>query len=195
MRIAYLIAFFAAALSFINIGSNNYRDKELVGVNKKMTEYSLYHSKILKETLLQAERDLLADLMLAGAIVTPDTSIVHSRLRKFDQVLSLIRSQQNELMKGSVFDSPAQWTMPDINDELGKIKGLQNWEYEIEALDLAGDKFDLSALFLELGLVMGAMGIIVRFTQAKNLFRWLMMAFGVLGMGFGILGYYYALSI
>jgi hypothetical protein len=195
MRTAYFIAFFAAALSFIDIGANNYRDKEIVGVNKKMTEYSLYHSKVLKETLIQAERDLLYDLMRAGAIVANDTSIIHERLRKFDKSLQLIKSQQTELMNGSVPDSPTKWSMPNIKNELGKIKGLQIWEYEGERLDLAGDKFDLASLLLELGLVMGAMGFIVHFHQAKNFFRWLMIAFGTLGIGFGVLGYYYAISI
>ncbi|MEQ8303066.1 MAG: DUF4337 family protein [Cyclobacteriaceae bacterium] len=195
LRIAYFIAFFAAALSFIDIGANNYRDKEIVGVNKKMTEYSLYHSKILKETLIQAERDLLFDLMRAGAVVANDTSIVNERLRKFDQELTTIRSQQTELMNGSVPDAPAQWSMPDINEELGKIKGLRNWEYEVEMLDLAGDKFDLASLLLELSLVMGAMGFIVRFPRAKNLFRWLMIGFGAIGIGFGLTGYYHALSL
>lgn len=195
MRIAYFVAFFAAALSFIDIGANNYRDKEIVGVNKKMTEYSLYQSKILKETLIQAERDLLFDLMRAGAVVASDTSIVHERLRKFDEGLDLVRSQQAELMNGSVPDAPAQWTMPNINEELGKIKGLKNWEHEVEVLDLAGDKFDLASLLLELSLVMGAMGFIVRYPQAKTLFRWLMIGFGFMGIGFGLAGYFHALSL
>jgi hypothetical protein len=195
MRIAYFIAFFAAALSFIDIGANNYRDKEIVGVNKKMTEYSLYHSKVLKETLIQAERDLLYDLMRAGAVVANDTSIIYDRLRKFDKSLLMIKSQQTELMNGSVADAPTQWSMPNINNELGKIKGLQNWEYEVEQLDLAGDKFDLASLMLELCLVMGAMGLLVQFPQAKNFFRWLMIAFGTLGIGFGVMGYYYAMNI
>lgn len=195
LLIAYFIAFFAAALSFIEIGANNYRDKEIVGVNKKMTEYSLYHSKVLKETLIKGERDLLYDLIRAGAIVASDTSIINERLKKFDEDLLLIRSQQNELMSGSVPDAPSQWSMPNINNELGRIKGFQNWEYEVERLDLAGDKFDLAALMLELGLVMGAMGFIVRFAQARNLFRWLMIAFGAIGIGFGILGFYFAMSI
>ncbi len=195
MRIAYFIAFFAAALSFIDIGANSFRDREIVGVNKKMTEYSLYHSKILKETLIQAERDLLFDLMRAGAVVAHDTLIVHERLRKFDQDLAVIRSQQTELMNGSLPDAPAQWTMPSINGELGKIRGLKNWEHEVEVLDLAGDKFDLASLLLELSLVMGAMGFIVGLPKAKNLFRWLMIAFGFGGIFFGLIGYYHALHL
>lgn len=195
MRIAYFIAFFAAALSFIDIGANGYWDREIVGVNKKMTEYSLYHSKILKETLIQAERDLLFDLMRAGAVVAQDTGIVHERLRKFDQDLNTIRRQQTELMNGSLPDTPEQWAMPSIKGELGKIKGLKNWEHEVEVLDVAGDKFDLASLLPELSLVMGAMGFIVSLPKAKNLFRWLMVGFGFGGILFGLIGYYHTLSL
>ncbi|MCA4897873.1 MAG: DUF4337 family protein [Bacteroidota bacterium] len=195
MRIAYMIAFFAAALSIIEIGANNYRDREIVSVNKKMTEYSLYHSKILNETLMRGERDLLQDLVRAGAIVPKDTLIIHERLGKFDMELDLIRRQQSELMNGSASIETARWAMPDINNQLGKIKGLRQWEYEVAALDVAGDKFDLACLLLELSLVMGAMGFIVRLQQGRNLFRWLMAIFGALGIGFGMLAYYQAVTL
>jgi hypothetical protein len=85
--------------------------------------------------------------------------------------------------------------MPDINNQLGKIKGLRQWEYEVAALDVAGDKFDLACLLLELSLVMGAMGFIVRLQQGRNLFRWLMAIFGALGIGFGMLAYYQAVTL
>ncbi|MFM8911297.1 MAG: DUF4337 family protein [Flammeovirgaceae bacterium] len=195
MRIAYLIAFFAAALSIIEIGANNFRDREIVSVNKKMTEYSLYHNKVLNETLVRGERDLLEDLVRAGAIVPKDTLIIHERLGKFDMELDLIRRQQSELMNGSATMEAARWAMPDINNQLGKIKGLRHWEYEVAGLDMAGDKFDLACLLLELSLVMGAMGFVVRIQQARNLFRWLMAAFGTLGIGFGMLAYYHALML
>ncbi|MCE2956575.1 MAG: DUF4337 family protein [Bacteroidota bacterium] len=195
MRIAYMIAFFAAALSIIEIGANNYRDREIVSVNKKMTEYSLYHSKILNETLMRGERDLLDDLVRAGAIIPKDTLIIHERLGKFDMELDLIRRQQSELMNGSASIETARWAMPDINNQLGKIKGLRQWEYEVAALDVAGDKFDLACLLLELSLVMGAMGFIVRLQQGRNLFRWLMAIFGALGIGFGMLAYYQAVTL
>ncbi|MFN5549110.1 MAG: DUF4337 family protein [Bacteroidota bacterium] len=195
MRIAYMIAFFAAALSIIEIGANNYRDREIVSVNKKMTEYSLYHSKILNETLMRGERDLLQDLVRAGAIIPKDTLIIHERLGKFDMELDLIRRQQSELMNGSASIETARWAMPDINNQLGKIKGLRQWEYEVAALDVAGDKFDLACLLLELSLVMGAMGFIVRLQQGRNLFRWLMAIFGALGIGFGMLAYYQAVTL
>ncbi len=195
MRIAYMIAFFAAALSIIEIGANNYRDREIVSVNKKMTEYSLYHSKILNETLMRGERDLLQDLVRAGAIIPKDTLIIHERLSKFDLELDLIRKQQSELMNGSASIETAHWAMPDINNQLGKIKGLRQWEYEVAALDVAGDKFDLACLLLELSLVMGAMGFIVRLQQGRNLFRWLMAILGVVGIGFGVLAYYQAVTL
>lgn len=195
MRIAYLIAFFAATLSIIEIGANNYRDREIVSVNKKMTEYSLYHSKILNETLVRGERDLLEDLVRAGAIVPKDTLIIHERLGAFDKELELIRRQQQELMSGSASVEAARWAMPDINNQLGRIKGLRQWEYEVAGLDMAGDKFDLACLLLELSLVMGAMGFIVRIPQGRNLFRWLMAAFGTTGIGFGMIAYYHAVTL
>jgi hypothetical protein len=39
------------------------------------------------------------------------------------------------------------------------------------------------------------MGFIVRYPQAKTLFRWLMIGFGFMGIGFGLAGYFHALSL
>lgn len=195
MKLAYLIAFFAASLSIIEIGAGKFRDREIVSVNKKMTAYGLYHTKVLKETLVQGERDLLEDFVRAGAIVPKDTLIIHQRLKKFDQELTTIRHQQDEIVHGSGKVDSADWSLSDINETLGTVKGIHQWEYEVEVLDLAGDNFDLSSLLLELCLVLGAIGLLTRSMQGRGLFQWLMIFFGMIGIAFGTYGYYLALSL
>ncbi len=49
---------------------------------------------------------------------------------------------------------------------------------------LAGDRFDLGTLFLQLSLVLGAIGIIVTQEKLKRAFLAMMLTCGVSGTGF-----------
>ncbi len=195
MTLAYLIAFFAALLSVIDVGAGKFRDREIVSVNRKMTAYGLYHTKVLKETLVQGERDLLSDLIKAGAVVPTDTLIIHNRLAQFDRDLESIRNQQEEIILGSEGIDQQRWSMPDIDNRLGRVKGILDWEADVEQLDLAGDNFDLASLLIELALVLGAIGFLTRTPRGRRLFQTLLILFGTGGAAFGVYGYYLALTM
>jgi len=195
IRLAYLIAFFAAILSVIDIGAGKYRDREILSVNRKMTAYGLYHTTMLKETLIQGERDLLEDLFKAGAIAPKDTMVIRHRLKKFEQQVSIITNEKQEIALGSASLDSTKWSMSDLRGRKGMVKGIQQWEQEVTTLDLAGDQFDLACLLLELSLVLGAIGFLTKSAHSRNLFLWLMIIFGAIGSGFGLLGYFQALSL
>jgi len=192
---AYLIALFAATLSVLHVGAGKYRDREILSVNKKMTAYGLYQTTVLKETLVQGERDLLEHLVNAGAIIPKDTVVIHHRLKKFDSQLSTIQDQKQEIVLGSASLDSTKWSMSDLQGKRGLIKGIQQWEQEVTKLDLAGDQFDLACLLLELSLVLGAIGFLARSAHSRNLFLWLMIIFGAIGSGFGLMGYFQTLSL
>ncbi|TAG87894.1 MAG: DUF4337 family protein [Bacteroidetes bacterium] len=194
IRLAFMIAVLAAILSVIDIGAGKFGDDELVSVSKKMSAYELYHTKVLKETLIEGERNLLADLVKAGAIVPKDSTIIKKRLSEFDNDLTKIKAQQKEISEGSKKVGKENWSQPDIKGKLGNIKGVEEWEKQVETLGVAGDAFDLSSLFVELSLVIGAMGIISKTKKVKSLFMYLMIFFGGLGTIFGIYAYFLALT-
>jgi hypothetical protein len=59
----------------------------------------------------------------------------------------------------------------------------------MEVLGRAGDRFDLATLFLQLSLVLGAIGIILREPSGKKAFLTLMLCLGVVGIGFSAAAY------
>lgn len=194
IRLAFMIAVLAAILSVVDIGAGKFGDDELVSVSKKMSAYELHHTKILKETLIEGERNLLADLVKAGAIIAKDSMIIKNRLSEFDKDLKKINKQQKEILVGSKKVGKENWAQPDTKGKLGTIKGIEEWEKQVETLGIAGDAFDLSSLFVELSLVIGAMGIIAKSKRVKTLFMYLMMFFGTFGTLFGTYAYYLALT-
>lgn len=193
IRLAFMIAVLAAILSVIDIGAGKFGDDELVSVNKKMSAYELYHTKILKETLIEGEKNLLADLVKAGAIVSKDSMVIKNRLSEFDKDLDKIKKQQKEISVGSKKVGKENWSQEDIQGKLGNITGVSEWEKKVDMLGVAGDAFDLSSLFVELSLVIGAMGIISKSKKVKTLFMYLMIFFGSFGTIFGTYAYYLAL--
>jgi hypothetical protein len=195
LRLAYMIAFFAAVLSIVEIGGGKFRDREIVGVNQKMTAYSVYYNKLLKETLLQGERDLLQDLLQAGAIVPKDSAVINRRVRKFNEELVIVQKQMQEIVHGANPDSAALNGIAGTHHKPAGLKGIKGLEYEVERLNVAGDNFHLSSLLLELSLVLGAIGFLAQSKKGRNLFKVVMVFFGLLGIAFGVMAYYGALSV
>jgi hypothetical protein len=194
IRLAFMIAILAAILAVIDIGAGKYGDDEVISVSKKVSAHELYHTKVLKETLIEGEKSLLEDLVKAGAIVAKDSMAIKNRLKEFDKDLNKIRKQQKEIKEGSKKVGKENWVQPDINGKMGNVKGVSEWENEVEKLGLAGDAFDLASLFVELSLVIGAMGILSKTKKVKIIFMYLMLLFGALGTGFGGYAYYLAMS-
>lgn len=195
LRLAYLIAFFAAVLSIVEIGGGKFRDREIVGVNQKMTAYSLYYNKLLKETLLQGESDLLQDLLRAGAIVPKDSTVINGRIKKFNEELVIIQQQLKEIVQGTDTTSAALAGTLGVSTQPGRLKGILQLEREVMQLNLAGDNFHLASLLLELSLVLGAIGFLAQSRHGRNLFKVIMVFFGLLGIVFGVIAYHGALSL
>jgi len=195
MRLAYIIAFFAAVLSIINIGASKFRDREAVIRNVTITAYNEYYSKVLKQTLVQGERDLLEDMMRAGAIVSKDSMVILNRIASFDHDLALIGAQAEQLMNGTAANDTSRQEGSDPHVRSERERGIKQLEHEVEQLNLAGDNFDLAALLIELSLVLGAIGFLTRPQQGRNLFKMVMLFFGTLGMVFGLVAFYDAFRL
>lgn len=189
ITLGMLIAVFAAILAVIDIFASKFGDDEMVAISKKISAYELYHGKILKETLIKGEKDMLSDLLLAGAIVTKDEEVFQKTMKRFDKELELISKQKEEILVGSKKLGKDHWVQPDKNGRMGNIKGAEEWETQVDQLALAGDKFDLAILFMQMCLLMGAIDFLSRNKTNRQLFFTLMIIFGILGSIYGLWGY------
>lgn len=114
-------------------------------------------------------------------------------LNLLDQQMQRYKKEKKEILLGSAKVGRENWAQ-DISGELGKVTGAKEIEERLEVLGAAGDRFDLANLFLQLGLVLGAIGILMRGEQAKKAFYMLLLASGTTGLVFSLLAFSQAMQ-
>ena len=188
------IAIFAAVLAINELGAGKFGDDEILGANERASAYAWYQSKSIKESLAEGQRDLLQSLMKSGAIQAHAQKGIQSQIDSFDVEAKRYQQEKKEILLGSSAMPKEQWRV-ESGGVKGKVVGAQEWEKKLELLSIAGDRFDLATLFLQLCLVIGAISLVLREKKTVQNFYRVMIALGILGAVFSVYGYFIALKI
>jgi len=105
---------------------------------------------------------------------------IEKYINELDKEINRYKKEKNEILQGSAAINSDDWTQ-DVDGELGKVIGAQEWEEEIELIEEAGSKMDLSGLFLEICLVMGAISLVMQRPTSKWVFLSAAIVIGLLG--------------
>ncbi len=179
------LAFFAAALAITDLGAGKYGDDEIIGTNAQTSALSWYQSKSIKQSLVEGQRDLLQSLLAAGTVQEEHAPALQNHVHVLDAEIARYKKEKNEIMLGSVAVGKENWVQ-DIDGELGKVIGAKEWEHKLAVLGSAGDVFDIAVLFLQLGLVLGAMALVVQATGMKKIFFGAMVFVSLIGSFFAV---------
>lgn len=184
-RCGVIIAIFAAIMAVNDLVAGKYGDDEIIGTNDKAAAYMWYQSKSIKETLVDGERSLLESLQSAGAIKPTAEKAIDEHIVSLRMKSARYRKEKNEILKGSQQVGKENWVQ-DLNGELGKIIGAQEIESHLSVLAKAGDRFDLSSLFFQLCLVLGALSLILKKRSLQQMFFFGMCVLGTMGLGLSL---------
>lgn len=180
-----VLTLFAAILAVNELFAGKYGDDEIIANNRKTEAYNWYQAKAIKQTLVEGERDMLLALSEAGAIQTTSRAAVDSFAKSLTKDAERYKKEKKEILKGSSEVGAENWAQ-DVNGEMGKIIGAEQWQAEAEKLGVAGDFFDLATLFLQISLVMGAIGIVIQNNQTRMIFMVLLIISGLVGLSYSI---------
>lgn len=178
---ALTIAIFAAILAITDLGAGKYGDDEIMGINEKANMYDWYQSKSVKQSLLEGQRDLIKTLMDADSIKDEQRAQLNSLSAVINADIVRHEKEKTELLLGSSAVGKGNWAQ-DIDGQLGKVIGAQEWERRLDVLGQAGDKFDLAVLFLQLCLVIGAVSLVLQEDKLKVAFFIGMVLMGTTGV-------------
>lgn len=178
---AITLAVFAALLTITDLGGGKYGDDEIMGTNEKANIFAWYQSKSIKQSLAEGQRDLVRTLMGAGAVNPTHAEYLEAFAAKLDEEIRRYEMEKRELLLGSAGVGRDNW-IQDVGGELGKVVGAKEWERKLDILGRAGDSFDLSVLFLQLGLVVGAVSLVLEQEKLKWAFYAMMVVLGVSGL-------------
>ena len=193
IRFGCTLALIAAVLACNDLGAGKYGGDELQLANEKTSAYMWYQSKGIKELLATGQADLIASLLTSGAITESARANLETREKTLRVDTTRYAKEKKEILLGSKTVGQEGWAQ-DVNGEMGKVIGAEEYATGMEILGKAGDRFDLATLFLQLSLVLGAIGIIIRDPRTKSLFYAVMLTLGVVGAVFSALAYRAAFS-
>jgi len=182
-----IIAFFTAILAIAGLAGDSYGQSVLLANAEKADAYDWYNTKGIKQMIVEGQKEIVESLLASGLIKAEAKTALQQSLADLDNSIDKYKNEKNEIMVGSAALDKSQWVQ-DVNGELGKVVGAQEWETEIATLDKAGAKMDLASLFLQICLVVGAISLIMRKPKSKWTFLGLTVIIGLVGTIYMILG-------
>lgn len=193
MRIGLVVAFFGTVLAIAGIGSGKFDGDQFVSASEATKAYSWYQSKSIKNTSLEAQKDLLIALSKAGAIRTEYSSGIDSFIQKLESKSQKYKKEMNEILEGSAKVGKENWVQ-DKDGQFGIIIGAKEWENKTQYLDEVGNWFDLTNLFLNLCLLLGAISLVIQEEKTRKLFFVTMVIMGIIGTVLSIYAFYLGFS-
>jgi hypothetical protein len=189
-----VLALFAAVLAITDLGAGKYGDDELIAHNEKNGAYLWYQSKGIKETLVEGQRDTLQALVQAGSIRPEQVATIQAVIASLDADATRYGKEKREILHGSKTVGEENWAQ-DVDGEMGKITGADEWEAQALGLGKAGDIFDYATFFLQLCLVAGAISLILQIDRMRWSFFFGMLLLGLIGSGFSAMAFLAATRI
>lgn len=190
-----LIAVFAAALAINDLGAGRYGDDEKMANDNHAQMYSWLQSKSIKQSLVKGQVELLNDMGQAEAINPAYKTVMKLHVDTMKQKVAKYQKEMNEIQWGSDSVGKENWAQEDADHKFGNITGAEQWKATAQILGEAGDKYDLGTLFLQLCLVLGAIGLVVQSPGTRKIFLALMVGLGILGLWYTVHAYQIAWSV
>lgn len=185
MKCGVLIAVFAAIMAVSDMFAGKYGDDEIKYINEKSSSYMWYQAKSIRETVTEGQKSLI-DTLISAKVIQGDTqSLLKTHTALIEKDIFRYKKEKKEILLGSAKVGKENWAQ-DVEGELGKVIGALEYQEKIGILGLAGDQFDLSSLFFQMCLVMGAISLVIKKEKLQNVFFYVMVTLGVAGTGFAV---------
>ena len=184
-----LIIVLVGILAIMKVITNGLEEKVSVANYKHVSYSNWYNAKSVKQVMKEGERDQLISLLSSGLIAEDKLNVIQARIQITEDLIKKYVEEKNEILVGSANIPKTAWTQ-DLNGELGKIVGLERWEEISINTSRVISKIDLGALFLQIGIVFGILGLIIDpGLNLQKVFTGLMLITGFIGIFFGLYGY------
>lgn len=152
----------------------------MLAANQKASAFMWYQSKSIKQSLSEGEKGTVTTLLDSGAIAEKARPAMQKRLEDIDTEIKRYKLEKNEILLGSEKVGEANWAQ-EVDGVKGKVIGAKQYEELANQLGTLGDVFDLAVLFLQMCLVMGAIGIVLENPPVKLAFFGGMIGLGAVG--------------
>jgi len=184
-----LLVLFAALMAVAELVNNNLEEQMMISHNQQVNYANWYQAKSIKQNLKESELDYLNALMESGII--PDNKLQNfkKRIANTKSLVLKYEAEKTEILVGSSTIPSEHWSQ-DLDGEMGKIIGVNEWETLTRQYDDATQRFDLGKLLFQICMVLSAVCIFIRNNEIiQRNFIGLTLIFGVLGIIISVYGF------
>lgn len=186
---AVLIVFVVALMAIAEMANNSLEEKMMIAHNKQGSYSDWYQSKSIKQILKENELAYLQALLETGLISSDRSEGIKDKIETAKSLVLKYEAEKTELLVGSA-NVPKEFWAQDLNGEMGKIIGLREWEQLAMDYDAATKRFDLGMLFFQIGIVLGAVCVVLRNNiKFQRYFILLTLLFAIIGALLSAHGY------
>lgn len=184
-----LIVLFASLMAATELISNNLEEQMIISHNQQVNYANWYQAKSIKQNLKESELDYLNAMMESGMVSQNKTQAFKDRIAQTRNSVLKYEAEKTEILIGSS-NIPREYWAQDLDGEMGKIIGVNQWEKLTRQYDTAAHKYDLGKLLFQICIVLSAVCIVIRNNEniQKN-FIGLTLIFGILGIIMSVYGY------
>ena len=188
-----LIIFFVAIFAMLRVVNSTLEDKITTANNQQVKYSDWYNAKSIKQVMKENENVYLKALFDTGMVEPEHSAVLQTKIQTTSALIAKYESEKTEILLGSANIPKYSWTQ-DLNGEMGKIIGLQEWEKISNANLKSVAKIDLGLLFIEISILFGLVLIIIHDNvKLQNVFTILMVVTGLVGIAISFYGF--ALSL
>lgn len=184
-----LIVLFATLMAVAELMNNNLEEQMMISHNQQVNYANWYQAKSIKQNLKESELDYYNVLLESG--IVPDNKVQNFK-NKIAYTKSLVlkyEAEKTEILIGS-YNIPGEYWAQDLDGEMGKIIGVNEWEKLTRQYDNATQKFELGKLFFQICIVLSMVCIMIRDNKAiQRNFIGLTLIFGTVGIIISVYGY------
>jgi len=184
-----LIVLFAALMAVAELVNNNLEEQMMISHNQQVNYANWYQAKSIKQNLKESELDYYNVLMESGIIPDNKTQNFKNKIAYTKSLVLKYEAEKTEILVGSS-NIPREYWAQDLDGEMGKIIGVNEWEKLTRQYDNATQKFDLGKLFFQICIVLSMVCIIIRNNRKiQRNFIGLTLIFGTMGIIISIYGF------
>ncbi|HCO83783.1 MAG TPA: DUF4337 domain-containing protein, partial [Arenibacter sp.] len=149
-----LIAVFAALLAIAELVNNNLEEEMMISHSQFVNYSNWYQSKSIKQSLKESELDYLNALTETGIIPEDKIKNINAKIAQTKGMVLKYEAEKTEILVGSSNVPREHWAQ-DLDGEMGKIIGINEWEKLTQDYETATKKFDLGKLLFQICIVLG----------------------------------------
>ena len=180
-----IISVIASFLAILQTSGDNYKSETLKAVNEKAQAYQWQQSKSIKQNLVEGQVAIIEILVQSKVIQAKDTAVLNKNLDKLRKRAARYEKDKDEILRGSEAVGKENWTQ-EINGKFGGVIGAKEWEKTIDYYDKKNDRADLASIFLQIGIVIGGLSLILQEHKLKLGFFYTTITLGTIGFILGL---------